>query len=119
MPQARVADELARAAVVVAPFLRAGMTERHTSPLKVFEAMAAARPIVATDLPSSREVLRDGESALLVPPGDPAALGAALRRVLEDRDLAERLARTAWDEAPRYSWEARAAKLQALFEELR
>lgn len=118
VPQARVADELARAAVVVAPFLRAGMTERHTSPLKVFEAMAAGRPIVATDLPSSREILRDGENALLVPPGEPAALAAALRRVLCEPDLARRLAQAAWDEAPRYSWDARARALHDLFEEL-
>lgn len=115
---ARVADELRRAAVVVAPFLRAGMTERHTSPLKVFEAMAAGRPIVASDLPSSREVLRDGENALLVPPGDAAALAAALRRVLSDVGFARRLAGAAWDEAPRYSWDARARALRGLFEEL-
>ena len=119
VPQARVADELRRAAVVAVPFLRAGMTERHTSPLKLFEAMAAGRPIVASDLPSSREVLRDGDNALLVPPGDALALSAALRRVLSDRDLARRLARSAWDEAPRYSWDARARALHALFEEVR
>ncbi len=93
------------------------MTERHTSPLKVFEAMAAGRPIVASDLPSSREVLRDGENALLVPPGDTAALAAALRRVLSEVDLARRLARAAWDDAPRYSWDARARALRELFDE--
>ena len=119
VPQARVADELERAAVVVVPFLRAGMTERHTSPLKVFEAMAAGRPIVASDLPSTREVLRDGENALLAPPGDAAALAAAVRRVLSERGLAARLAAAAWDEAPRYSWDARARALRALFAELR
>lgn len=118
VPQARVADALGRAAVVVAPFLRAGMTERHTSPLKVFEAMAAGRPIVASDLPSSREILRDGENALLVPPGDAGALAASLRRVLGDDGLARRLAAAAWDEAPRYSWEARARALGELFEEV-
>jgi glycosyltransferase involved in cell wall biosynthesis len=118
VPQPRVADELRRAAVVVAPFLRAGMTERHTSPLKVFEAMAAGRPIVASDLPSSREVLVDGENALLVPPGDAHALATALRRVLEERDLASRLARAAWDAAPRYSWDARARALRELIEEV-
>src|SRR5439155_14486687 len=100
VPQARVADALGRAAGVVAPFLRAGMTERHTSPLKVFEAMAAGRPIVASDLPSSREILRDGENALLVPPGDAGALAASLRRVLGDDGLARRLAAAAWDAAP-------------------
>jgi glycosyltransferase involved in cell wall biosynthesis len=81
--------------------------------------MAAGRPIVASDLPSSREVLRDGESALLVPPGDATALAAAVRRVLSDRELAARLAHAAWDEAPQYSWDARARKLRALFAELR
>ena len=118
VPQPRVAEELRRAAVVVAPFLRAGMTERHTSPLKVFEAMAAGRPIVASDMPSSREILRDGENALLVPPGEAATLAAALRRVLADGGLARRLAAAAWDEAPRYSWEARARALSELFEEV-
>jgi glycosyltransferase involved in cell wall biosynthesis len=118
VPQARVADELRRAAVVVVPFLRAAMTERHTSPLKLFEAMAAGRPLVASDLPSSREVLRDGENALLVPPGDPDALAAAVRRVLHEPGLGERLARAAWSEAPQYSWDARALKLRELFAEV-
>lgn len=116
--QARVAAELARASVVVVPYLKSVMTERHTSPIKLFEALAAGRPIVATDLPSSREVLEDGREALLVPPGDPVALAAAIRRLLEDRALALRLARNAFEAAPQYSWDARAAKLCALLEAL-
>lgn len=119
LPQAQVAGELARASVVAVPFLRTAMTERHTSPLKAFEAMAAGRPLVVSDLPSSREFLRDGRDALLVPPGDAAALAAALRRVLSDAALAERLARAAWDEAPAYSWAARAGALRELFGEVR
>jgi glycosyltransferase involved in cell wall biosynthesis len=115
--QARVAEELQKASVVVVPFLRTAMTERHTSPLKVFEAMAAGRPIVASDLPSSREVLRHGETALLVPPDDAAALAAALTRLLADHALAERLARGAFAEAPRFSWDARAQALLALLAE--
>jgi glycosyltransferase involved in cell wall biosynthesis len=118
VPQARVLDELRSADVVAVPFLATGMTERHTSPLKAFEAMAAGRPIVISDLPSSREVLRDGQNALLVPAGDAAALGAAIRRVLDDRALAERLARQAFRDAFQYSWDARASALGALFEEL-
>jgi glycosyltransferase involved in cell wall biosynthesis len=118
VPQARVAEELRRADVVAVPFLATSMTERHTSPLKAFEAMAAGRPIVISDLPSSREVLRDGENALLVPAGNATALGNALRRVLEDRPLAERLARLAFADSFQYSWDARARALRALFEEL-
>jgi glycosyltransferase involved in cell wall biosynthesis len=115
---ARVAEELSRASVVAVPFLKTAMTERHTSPLKAFEAMAAGRPLVASDLPSSREFLRDGVNALLVPPGDPAALADAASRLLADRGLAERIARAAWDDSPGYSWDARGEKLLELMSEL-
>lgn len=118
VPQVQVKEELARASVVVVPFLKTAMTERHTSPLKLFEAMAAGRPIVASDLPSTREVLRHGENALLVPPGDPVALSAALRQLLDDRGQAEHLARGAHGEASAYSWDARAQKLLELFAEI-
>jgi glycosyltransferase involved in cell wall biosynthesis len=118
VPPARVADELRRAAVVVAPFLHTAMSERHTSPLKAFEAMAAGRPLVASDLPASREFLRHEGNALLVAPGDAAALAAALRRLLAEPALAERIARGAWDDAPRFAWSARAAALGALFDEV-
>jgi glycosyltransferase involved in cell wall biosynthesis len=118
LPQARVAEELAHASVVCVPFLKGSMTERHTSPIKLFEALAAGRPIVATDLPSTREVLTDGENAVLVPPGEPALLAQAIRRLLDDRALAARLARAAWDAAPRYSWDARAKAILAAIEEV-
>jgi glycosyltransferase involved in cell wall biosynthesis len=60
-------------------------------PLAVVEAMSVARPIVATAVPGTRELLRDGVDGLLVPAGDPTALSEALRRVLDDPDLAHRL----------------------------
>jgi glycosyltransferase involved in cell wall biosynthesis len=119
VPHARVAEEIRRASVVVVPFLRTLMSERHTSPLKAFEAMAAGRPLVVSDLPSSREFLRDGENALLVAPGDADALAGAVARLAGDPGLAERLARAAWDDAPRYSWDTRARALVSLFEEVR
>ena len=118
VPQVRVADELRRATVVAVPFLQSTMTERHTSPIKAFEAMAAGRAIVATDLPSTREFLRHEENALLVPPGDADALAAALRRLLVDAALAARLAGAAYSEAPRYSWDARAQSIRELLAEV-
>jgi len=54
------------------------ISARHTSPLKIFEAMGAGIPLVASDLPSLREILVDGENALLVAPDDPAALAAGV-----------------------------------------
>ncbi|HEV7501798.1 MAG TPA: glycosyltransferase [Vicinamibacteria bacterium] len=119
VPQARVAEALGRATVVVVPFLRTAMTERHTSPLKAFEAMAAGRAIVASDLPSTREVLRHGQTAWLVAPGDPAALADGLRRLVDDRALALTLARAAFEAAPAYAWPARARALVEVLEDLR
>jgi glycosyltransferase involved in cell wall biosynthesis len=116
--QRQVFAALREATVVAVPFLRSAMTEAHTSPIKAFEAMAAARPIVCTDLPSSREFLRHCENALLVPPGDPVALGDAISRLIKDRPLAERMAQTAFADAFAYSWDARAEKLSRLFEAL-
>lgn len=60
-------------------------------PNKAFQALACGTPLVTADTPAARELLRDGESALLVPPGDPAALAAAVRRLARDAGLARRI----------------------------
>lgn len=114
---ARVPGLLARADVLVLPNPASAISTRFTSPLKLFEYMAAGRPIVASDLPSIREVLRDGMNALLVTPGDPTALSSAVDRLLKDPALAARLARAALDEVPNYSWHRRAERLETLFTE--
>jgi glycosyltransferase involved in cell wall biosynthesis len=61
-------------------------------PNKVFQALACGAPVVTADTPAARELLVDGESALLVPAGDPAALADSLRRLATDAELAGRLA---------------------------
>ena len=116
VPQAEVARELARARVVAVPVRRTAMTLRHTSPLKAFEAMAAGRPVIASDLPSSREFLRHGENAWLVPPDDAGALADGLRTLLSDDALSERIARRAFEDAAAFSWDARARRLLDAFE---
>ena len=52
--------------------------------LALLEAMLASLPIVATEVSSIPEIVVDGETGLLVPPDDPAALAAAIARVLDD-----------------------------------
>jgi len=54
--------------------------------------LACGTPLVTADTPGARELLVDGESALLVPPGDPEALASTLRRLAQDRTLAQQLA---------------------------
>jgi glycosyltransferase involved in cell wall biosynthesis len=109
---------LRRAAIVALPNTATAASTRFTSPLKLFEYMAAGRAIVASDLPALREVLRHETNALLVPPGDPAALAAAIARLAADPGLSERLARQALADAAEYTWDKRAARLGALFEEV-
>ena len=61
-------------------------------PNKVFQALACGVPVVTADTPAARELLNHGESALLVPPGDPSALADALRSLAGDPELARRIA---------------------------
>jgi glycosyltransferase involved in cell wall biosynthesis len=60
-------------------------------PNKAYQALVSGTPLVTGDTPAARELLVDGESALLVPPGDPAALAEAVSRIAGDPDLAEHL----------------------------
>lgn len=62
-------------------------------PNKAFQALACATPLITADTPASRELLVDGESALLVPAGNAEALAEAVRRLATDRELARRLSR--------------------------
>ena len=61
-------------------------------PNKVFQALACGTPVITADTPAARELLVDGESALLVPPGDAEALAEALRRTASDETLLEHVA---------------------------
>ncbi|HEV7666006.1 MAG TPA: glycosyltransferase family 4 protein [Chloroflexota bacterium] len=61
------------------------------SPVALIEALASARPVVSTAVGGVAEVVLDGETGLLVPPGDPAAFAESLVKLLNERHLAERL----------------------------
>jgi glycosyltransferase involved in cell wall biosynthesis len=85
---------------------------RWTSPLKLFEYMAAGKPIIASDLEVLREILRHRHNCLLCAPDDIDAWKKALMRLHEDRRLAGRIAENALTELhDKYSWEKRAATL--------
>jgi phosphatidylinositol alpha-mannosyltransferase len=90
-------------------------TGRESFGIVLVEAMAAGLPVVASDIPGYREVVRDEIDGLLVPPGDPVALAAGVRRVLADPALAERLRASARARADRYRWETVAAQVEAAY----
>jgi glycosyltransferase involved in cell wall biosynthesis len=83
------------------------------SPLKLFEYMGAGLPIVTSDLPVLRELLHDGQTALMPPPDDPEAFGAAVSRLARDADLRARLADAAQARLRNHTWENRASSILA------
>ena len=87
---------------------------RYTSPLKLFEYMAAGSAIVASDLPGWADVLADGETAILAPPDDIAAWSVAIDSLRRDPELRRRLGSAARAQAmAHYTWAIRAQKILA------
>lgn len=87
------------------------ISRSHTSPLKLFEYMAARRPIVASDLPSLREVL-DETCAVFFVPDDPLSLARKIESLISDVELCENLSVNAARRVGEYSWQARARLIE-------
>lgn len=117
VPPHKVPLYLAASDVLVVPnTAEKAISERYTSPLKVFEYMAAERPIVASDLPSLREIL-DEEIAYFASPDDPDSLAKTIEQALRD-PAATRRAEAAKERVTEYTWTARARNIsEAFFED--
>jgi glycosyltransferase involved in cell wall biosynthesis len=88
-------------------------------PMVLLEAMARARPVVATPVGGTPELVTDDETGLLVPPRDPQALADALRRVLDDPDLARRLGEAGRARvAERFSADEQARRVLAIYDDV-
>jgi phosphatidylinositol alpha-mannosyltransferase len=79
------------------------------------EAMAAGVPVVATDIPGYRDVVRHGVDGLLVPPNDPNSLARAIASVLREPALADRLAAAGRARAMGYSWEVVVPRIEDVY----
>jgi glycosyltransferase involved in cell wall biosynthesis len=90
-----------------------GDSAAWASPMKMFEYLAAGRPILASTLPVLREVLADGTNALLLPYDRPDLWSEALARLAADPGLAAALAARARSDAEGYTWEERTGRLLA------
>ncbi len=115
----RVGPFLSRPDVLVMPLIDDAVTRNFASSMKQFEYMAARRPIVASDLPSTREILRHRETAILVQPDSPAALAEGISLALNDRQLAHSISEAAYREVnEKYTFPVRAQKIISALEEV-
>jgi glycosyltransferase involved in cell wall biosynthesis len=110
-PYRELADNQAAADVLVLPNTgKDNISAQFTSPMKLFSYMAAGRPIVASDLPSLREVLSE-ENAVFFEPDNAVSLAGAIMKVCGDPNLARRVADTARTDVARYTWSVRAQSI--------
>lgn len=86
------------------------ISRAYTSPLKLFEYMAAGRPIVAADVPAIREVLDESTATFFVP-DDSRSLSKAVRFVFDHQEEAEEKAERAFCKVKEYTWESRVKKI--------
>lgn len=96
--------------ILLMPFPRNQHYAYYMSPTKMFEYMASRRPIIASDLPSVREILSE-KSAFFVSPGNPEDLAQMIKRVLENQEIADRVAQQAFEDVPQYTWQNRVEKI--------
>lgn len=101
-----LARAMAGCEIFVLPSVTASTGDQDGLPVVLLEAMTAGCAVVASRLPGIAEVIQDGRTGLLVPPGEPAALRAAIDRLLADGDLRARLGAAARTAAEPYSAEA-------------
>jgi colanic acid/amylovoran biosynthesis glycosyltransferase len=95
LPRQEVRARLARAALFALPSIRLPSGRMEGIPVALMEAMASGVPVVSTRLSGVPELVRDGETGLLVEPGDAAGLAEAMAALIDDDELAGRLARNA------------------------
>ncbi|MDQ3991410.1 MAG: glycosyltransferase family 4 protein, partial [Actinomycetota bacterium] len=92
-------------------------TGRESFGIVLVEAMAAGLPVVASDIPGYREVVRRDEDGILVRPGDPGALAHAVRGILDAPGVMARLGAAGPERARRFSWDHVAGEIEAAYQE--
>jgi glycosyltransferase involved in cell wall biosynthesis len=120
VPHHEVPGLIAEADICVAPL---GLNDRNVTqgacPIKVLEYMAASRPLVASNMPIVRELVREDVDALLFSPNDPEDLARQILALLNDVELSKRLAESATERAlTRFTWHESQKKLLKVYDDL-
>lgn len=108
----RMADLYRAASLMVNPSLV------DNAPNSILEAMASGVPVVSTHVGGVPYLVTDGASAILVPPGNPSAMAAAILRILQERELAQALRDTGLEDVRQYTWLAVSVRLFAIYNRL-
>jgi len=87
-----------------------GISEKHTSPMKMFEYMTSHKPIVASDLPSFREVLNE-DNSILVESDNPQAMAEGIKKAFNDVRFSVKISEQAYQDVQKYSWDNRAKSI--------
>ncbi len=98
------------ASILLMPFPRKAHYEYFMTPLKMFEYMAARRPIIASNLPSIKEILND-TNAIFCEPGNTSDLATKINLALTNSELSERVGEQAWTDVQNYTWTKRVEKI--------
>lgn len=115
-PQSEVVAMMREAAVLACPCVTGRDGNRDGLPTVLLEAMALGTPVISTDVTGIPELVRDGETGICVPEGDPQALAMGLARLLDDPQLGQRLAVAARAAIERdFDITANAARLRSFF----
>ena len=87
-----------------------------TSPLKLFEYMAARRPVIASNIPALQGFLKHKENAFLIEPDSPTAIASALDTLTQDQNLSAQMVQQAWQEVQQFTWSHRAKDILTHFQ---
>jgi len=85
-------------------------SKSYTSPMKMFEYMASSRPIVASELPSFKEILNEN-NCIFVEPDNPESMAIGIKKALNDSVLSESISDQAYQDVKKYTWDNRVKKI--------
>jgi glycosyltransferase involved in cell wall biosynthesis len=120
VPHHEISALIAGADICVAPL---GLNDRNVTqgacPIKILEYMASSRPLIASNMPIVRELVREDVDGLLFSPNDPDDLARQVLALLNDTGLSKRLAESASEHAlTKFTWHEAQKKLVKVYEKL-
>jgi glycosyltransferase involved in cell wall biosynthesis len=111
-----VPDYLLAADMLVMPYTTYTSTHKDMSPLKMFEYMASGKPIISSDFPVLREILKDKVNSILVEPDNASAISEGIQWVLDNPKNAKLIAEQARKDVEQYTWDKRAERIVKFLE---